>query len=224
MADSAGSLTVPSSQTADRAAANATLRAGAEVVTKLASLALLFVLGRKVGPHGLGVYVFAVAWSELANLPVDMGFDRYLIRQVAQDRANIERLLLNILATKARRAGPVLIISAILLIALGYPGAQREAVYAAMFAVLFESLSASITGVFTGLEHGGLAAAVLMCQRLPAAALGLLALAAGRGVVAVLVAYAISALVAFMLAIALMVRRLGRLRLDLSRAGRRQVK
>ncbi len=208
---------------ADRAAANATLRAGAEIATKLSSLALLFVLARKVGPHGLGVYVFALAWAGIANLPVDMGFDRYLIRQVAKDRANVDRLLLNIVATKALRAGPVLVISAVLLVALGYHGAQREAVYVAIIAVLFESLSASIAAVFTGLEHGGLASAVLICQRLPAAALGLLALAAGYGVVAVLIAYAIATLVALVVAVALMVRRLGRLRLEISRAGRREV-
>jgi O-antigen/teichoic acid export membrane protein len=223
MADSATIPTAPSAGAADRAAANVTLRATAEIVTKLSSLALLFVLARKVGPHGLGVYVFALAWAELANLPVDMGFDRYLIRQVAKDRANIERLLLNIAATKALRAGPVLVISAVLLLALGYPSGQREAVYVAMVAVLFESLSASIVAVFTGLEHGGLAATVLMCQRLPTAALGLLALATGHGVVAVLIAYAISTVVALVMAMALMVRRLGRLRLDISRAGRREV-
>jgi O-antigen/teichoic acid export membrane protein len=223
MADPTAVPATPSERAADRAAANAGVRAVAEIVAKVASLGLLFVLARKVGPHGLGVYVFALAWSELANLPVDMGFDRYLTRQVAKDRGNVERLLLNIAVTKGLRAGPVLIVSGVLLIALGYPGGQREAVYVAMLAVLFESLGGSIIAVFTGLEHGGLAAAVLMCQRLLTAILGILALATGGGVVSVLIAYAISTVVALTVAIALMVRRLGRLQFETSRAGRREV-
>ncbi len=211
-------------QAADRAAGNAAIRAVAEIVAKLASLALVFVLARDVGPAGLGIFVFAMAWSELANLPVDMGFDRYLSRQIAKDRRNIELLTLNVLVTKVRRAVPVLVVSVVLVHLLGYSGFQREAVYVAMVAVIFDSLSKTLQAVFVGLEFGGLAALMLLTQRVLAAALGIVALAAGYGVVAVLAAYSVSTLAAFLLGLVLMRRRLGRLHLVVSREGRRGVR
>lgn len=210
-------------QAADRAAGNAALRAAAEIVARIASLVLVFVLAREVGVSGLGVYVFAIAWAELANLPVDMGFDRHLTRRVADDRANIDRLLFNVMAVKALRAGPVLALSAVLVSLLGYPAVQREAVYAAAVAVVFDSLGQSVMAVFVGLERGGLAAVVLVSQRVLAAVLGLVVLAAGFGVVAVLVAYAGSTALALVLALVLLRSRVGWPRLEVSRAGRRDV-
>lgn len=208
---------------ADRAAGNAALRAAAEIVARVASLALVFVLAREVGVSGLGVYVFAIAWAELANLPVDMGFDRHLTRRVAHDRANVDRLLFNVMTVKALRAGPVLGLTVIMVSLLGYPAVQREAVYAAAVAVVFDSLSQSVMAVFVGLERGGLAALVLVVQRVLAAVLGLVVLAAGCGVVAVLVAYAASTALALALALVLLRSRVGWPRIDVSRAGRRDV-
>lgn len=211
-------------QAADRAAGNAAIRAVAEIVAKLASLGLIFVLARQVGPAGLGVFVFAMAWSELSNLPVDMGFDRYLSRQIAEDRRNIELLTLNVLVTKLRRAVPVLVISVVLVNLLGYSDVQRSAVYVAVVAVIFDSFSKTIQAIFVGLEFGGLASAVLLAQRVLAAALGLLALLLGYGVVAVLAAYGVSTLLAFGLSLVLLRRRLGRLQLVVSPEGRRQIR
>jgi len=221
MADAPASPT-SSERAADRAAGNAAVRAAAELVARLASLALLFALARTVGPAGLGVFVLAMAWVEIANLPVEMGFDRYLSRQVARDRANVERLLLNVLAAKALRAGPVLGVSVLLAYLVGYAGGQREAILVAMIAVIFDSFGRSVMAVFVGLERGGLAASILVSQRLLSAALGLAAVALGMGVVTVLAGYAVSTVAALGFALVLMRRHLGPLRLDLSREGRRE--
>ncbi len=161
---------------ADRAARNSVVRAVAELVAKLASLALVFVLARRVGVDGLGVYIFAFAWAEVANLPV------------------------------------------------GYSADTCGAVYAAAVGVIFESLVNTVLAVFTGLERGGLTAVVLIFQRLLAAALGLGALAAGLGVVAVLVGFAVAAASALVLAASLLVARVGRPSVAISKEGRRETR
>jgi O-antigen/teichoic acid export membrane protein len=213
-----------SERTADRAARNSAVRAVAELVAKFASLALVFVLARHVGVDGLGVYVFAFAWAEVANIPVDMGFDRFLTRQVARDRRTIDSLMANVVAVKLLRAGPVLVASFVLVNLLGYSADTCGAVYAAAVGVIFESLVNTVLAVFTGLERGGLSAVVLISQRLLAAALGLGALAAGLGVVAVLVGFAVAAASALVLAASLLVTHVGRPRLALSREGRRETR
>jgi len=191
-----------SERTADRAARNSAVRAVAELVAKFASLALVFVLARHVGVDGLGVYVFAFAWAEVANIPVDMGFDRFLTRQVARDRRAIDSLMANVVAVKLLRAGPVLVASFVLVNLLGYSADTCGAVYAAAVGVIFESLVNTVL----------------------AAALGLGALAAGLGVVAVLVGFAVAAASALVLAASLLVTHVGRPRLALSREGRRETR
>ncbi len=85
---------------------NTTVRAVAELLGKFASLALLAVLAREEGTDGVGVFVFAMAWSELATTPIGMGLDRYFLRRVAVERAELERGLSNVIALKSRALFP----------------------------------------------------------------------------------------------------------------------
>lgn len=218
-----GATLSPSQLAADRAAGNAAARATADIVAKLGALVLVFVLARRAGATGLGVYVFALAWAEVTRLPIVMGFDRFLTRQVAADRGNVDALLANVIAVKLVRTVPVLAASFLLVNALGYGGASREAVYAAAIAMVFDALTGTVVAVFTGLERGGLSAAVLLFERMLFAALGLLALALGRGVVSVLAAYVVSTACALGLALVLLVARVGRPRVVLTKAGWRTV-
>jgi O-antigen/teichoic acid export membrane protein len=107
---------------------------------------------------------------------------------------------------------------------LGYGTTSREAVYIVSGALLLDSLTYTVLGVFTAYERGELSAIAVVVERVLAAALGLGALAAGFGVVAVTAAYAISAAITLAVALWLMRRRVHPPRLDLSRARRREIR
>src|SRR3954468_5446756 len=102
--------TAPPSDAARRAAArvarNTAVRFVADILGKIASLALFTVLAHEVGPAGVGVLVFALAWSELAVTPIDMGLDRYFLRRVAVERAELDARFFNVIALKLSRAMP----------------------------------------------------------------------------------------------------------------------
>jgi O-antigen/teichoic acid export membrane protein len=208
---------------AERAGRNTAVRAAAEIAGKLASLLLVVVLAREVGPQGVGVYVLALAWAELAVTPVEMGFDRYLLRRVARDHRAADELLFNVLAAKLLRAVPVAV-ATVALAAVALGGEERRAVYVACVAVLLTSLGYTLLSFFNAHERGGLGAVTILVQRVLAAALGLVALAAGFEVVAVLVAMAAAAAAAFALALVLAARRIGLPRRAVSRAGRRALR
>src|SRR5438128_776781 len=99
-------------QAGERAAANTVLRAIGEIVGKLASLVVFALLARKAGASGLGAYVLALAWGEVAMTPVGLGIDRYLLRLLAADLTRLDELYLNALVLKVARGVPICAVAA----------------------------------------------------------------------------------------------------------------
>ena len=184
------------------------MRAVGEIVGKLGSLVLIAVLARKVGDDGLGVFVFALAWGEVAMTPVGLGIDRYVLRQVAADKSNLDAHFWNAIYLKTLRGVPLVGGSIALVYLLDYPGTTELAVSIITAGLLFDTMARTPTSVFEAFERAELVAAAIVAQRTIAAVLGLAVLFAGFGVVAVAVTFSLGALVRLVLAMALMRRRL----------------
>jgi O-antigen/teichoic acid export membrane protein len=189
-----------------RAARNTFARAAAELVGKLASLVLFAVLARKVGQHGLGAFVFAFAFLQLALVPIDLGYDRWLIRRLSAERGAAGTLTVEVFALKLVTAIPVGVIALVALHLLGYGLQARETVYALAAGMLLDSFGRTVFATFTAFERSDLLAVALIAQRLATAGLGLAALFAGYGVVAVAGAYSVGAGVGLLVALVLLVR------------------
>jgi O-antigen/teichoic acid export membrane protein len=203
---------------AERAAKNTVVRLVGEVVGKLASFVLFAALARAAGEAGLGIFVFAFAFAQIATTPVGLGFDRYMLRQVAKDRRTIEELFYNVLALKLSLAVPILAIAFVVVNVLDYDATTRAAVYVLSAGVLLDLLAKSVFYVFNAFERGELLAITVVVQRVGTAALGLAALAAGFGVVTVAAVYTLGAAVGLALALVLLARRVGLPRLSVSRS------
>lgn len=206
-----------------RAARNTAARAAAEIVGKLAALVLFAVLGRKVGETGLGAFVFAFAFLQIAIVPIDLGYDRYLVKRVATERGDAPGLLWNVIALKLVWALPVGAIALPVLFAIGANAQSREVVYALAAGMLLDSIARTVFSVFSAFERSELLAVSLVVQRLLAAGLGLAALAAGHGVVTVAGAYTVGAAGGLVLGFVLLGRILGGERPRLDRSGWREL-
>jgi O-antigen/teichoic acid export membrane protein len=194
---------------ARRVARNTAARAAAELVGKFASLALIAVLAREEGPAAVGVLVFALAWAELSMAPVEMGFDRLLLRLVARDHASLEGSFFNVLVLKLARAALVIPVSGVLVWVLDYDGDTLAAVGLLTFAFLLDTLSYTVFTTFNAVERGDLVGLALAAQRLTAAAIGVTAVFAGYGVVVVAGAYLCGSIVGFGVGMALLARAVG---------------
>jgi len=181
----------------ERAVRNTTVRAAGEVVGKLSTFLLFAVLAREVGQEGLGSFVFAFAFLGVALIPVALGCDTYMLREVAKDRAAADRLFFNVLALKLVMAGPVLAVCFVAVAALGYDGRTRDTVYVLAVGLLLDLMGKSLNAMFNATERSDLLVRSLMLQRVITAGLGIGALAAGYGVVAVAALYSIGSAVGF---------------------------
>jgi O-antigen/teichoic acid export membrane protein len=208
---------------ATRAARNTAVRAVADLTGKFASLALFVVLAREEGPVGVGIFFFGLAWSEVALALVNMGFDRYLLRRVAAERAELDRRFFNVFTLKLRRAVPVLAASSALILVVGEDTTTRVCVLVLSGALLLDGLSYTVQATFNALERAELIAAALITQRLVSATLGVVLLISGLGVVAVAVAYAAGSALGFVVAMVLLARRIGMPARVLPRGPRREM-
>lgn len=192
----------------ERAAKNTAVRAVGEIIGKLGSLVLLAVLARKVGDERLGIFVFALAWGEVAMTPVGLGIDQYLLRAIAADRSRLDSFFLNAIRLKLYRGIPVTIGSILLVHLLDYGRETELTVSIITVGLLFDTMARTPMNVFNAFERGELVASTIVVQRVLAAVLGLAVLFAGFGVVAVAVTYSLGAVVRLAMSLDLLRRRL----------------
>jgi O-antigen/teichoic acid export membrane protein len=207
----------------ERAVRNTLFRAVAEVVGKFASLVLFAVLARQVSTATLGTFVFALAWGEVAMTPVGLGIDRYLLRRVAMDRAALDTMFFNALTLKLVRGIAMIGLSVLAAWLLGFDSDVALAVAIITLAVFAETLSRTHMTVFNALERADLAGRAIVVQRFAAAALGIGALLAGGGLIAVCAALAVAGLLRLGLSFALLARHVGMPARALPRAERKEL-
>jgi O-antigen/teichoic acid export membrane protein len=169
---------------------------------------LFAVLARKVGDERLGIFVFALAWAEVAMTPVGLGIDLYVQRVVAGDRARVDDHFFNALYLKLWRGVPIVAGSIALVYLLDYSRTTELTVSILTVGLLFDTLARTPTNVFNAFERGELVAVAIVAQRIVAAAAGLAVLFAGYGVVAVAITYSAGAVLRFVLSMGLLRSRL----------------
>jgi O-antigen/teichoic acid export membrane protein len=150
--------------------------------------------------------VFAFAFLQIAFVPIDLGYDRWLVRRLSTDLDAAGGMTVEVFALKFVTAIPVGVLALVALHALGYGVQARETVYALAAGMLFDSFGRTVFAIFTAFERSDLLGVALISQRLATAGLGLAALFAGYGVVSVAGAYSIGAAVGLAVALVLLVR------------------
>ncbi len=202
-----------------RAIANTLLRSGGDIVGKLASLVLFAVMARELSNTDLGVFIFGFALLQIAMVPVAFGFDRYLLRRVAKERASVHELFFDIVALKLVLTVPILVAVAVVLAVAGYDDQTREVVWVLAIGFVLDALANTIYSLFLAHERNGLIAAVVVVERVAAAGAGLVVLALGYGVVAVAATYSACAALGLVMASVLLVRTIGLPRRSVSSRG-----
>ena len=210
-------------RTGERAIANTLFRVAGEIGGKLASLVLFAVLAREVSTAELGTFVLALAWGEVAMTPVGLGIDRYLLRRLAENRSNVDTMFFNALALKLWRGLAMLALSVAAAWIVGYDADDVLAIGLVTVGAFGETLSRTHMSVFNAFERGDLVAGTIVVQRVSSAVLGIVALLAGAGVVAVCATFAIGAMLRLVMSFVVLERSSGTPARALPRDQRREL-
>ncbi len=200
--------------TGRRIFANTAYRGVADLASKVATTVLFIVMARKLGDEDFGVFTFALALVTLVTVLADFGQNSVLTREVARNRAEVDRQFANNIALKLILAVPALGL------ALAYASAtsNQEAVLVVALlgtAVVAELLRGTCFAVFEAHERLVFIPIALSAQRFLTTIVGVVALLLGAGVVAVSAIYLAGALFAFVFTLALLFRYVVRPQLEL---------
>jgi O-antigen/teichoic acid export membrane protein len=193
----------------ERAIANTAYRGVGEIVGRLASLAMFALVARKLGESGLGAFVFGIAYLGFVMVAVDLGLDRYILRAIARERSSAHHLFFNVIALKLAIALPLFALALVALHLVGYGAEAQETTLALTLGVLSDSIARTQLAVFSAHERGGPPAVADAFQRICSAGLGIAALQAGFGVVAVGASYSIGSALGVIAGFVLMARSIG---------------
>jgi O-antigen/teichoic acid export membrane protein len=200
---------------ARRILAGTAYRALADLGSKAASIVLFVVMARELGDAGFGVFTLGLSVGTLVTVLGGFGQDGILTREVARDHDRVHLYFANTLALKALLVVPALAVTAAVTFALGVNSQTRDVILLLGIAVAAELFTATCLAVFQAYQRIGFLPVVLIFQRLVTAIVGVAALLAGAGVVAVSAIYLGGSIAALVLAVVLVFRRVVRPRLEI---------
>jgi O-antigen/teichoic acid export membrane protein len=193
----------------ERAVKNTLYRISGEILGRLASLALFAWVARSLGEQGLGSFVFAIAYLGFVMVAVDLGLDRYLLRAIARDRTAANHIFFNVISLKVVLATPLFALGLFALHLVGYSTQIQATVLALAPGVFFDSVARTQGSFFAAHERGAPPAAADAIQRICSAGMGIAALEAGYGVVAVGATYSIGSMIGVAIGFVLLHRTTG---------------
>lgn len=128
-------------------AKNAALMTLASVGQKIISFVYFTIIARSIGVEGTGKYFFALSFTTIFVVFVDLGFTNVLVREAAKAKDKMQEYLSVILGTKLILAGLTYIAVVIAIRMMGYPIETRHLVYLSAVTMLFDSFHLTFYGV-----------------------------------------------------------------------------
>ena len=177
-----------------RVARNVLVRSVAEVVAKAASLAFFVVLARELGTEGYGEFMFALALTGALLLAAGFGTDELIAREAAREHAHAPRYLADVATLKTATAAGLLIVALAIVFAGDYSADARLATLLVGIGVALEVIAKSWQSIFQAYERLDLASACVILQRCVTAAVGIVILLAGGGLVGAAAVFAAGSL------------------------------
>ncbi|HOZ56339.1 MAG TPA: flippase [bacterium] len=123
------------------------------VIQKVISFSYFILLARNFGPEDLGKYYFAISFTTIFAIFIDLGLSNVLTREVAKNQAKAGELLGTTLLIKSILAGLSLLTAVIIINLLGYPSITKQLVYISVVSMILDSFTLSFFAVARGFHN-----------------------------------------------------------------------
>lgn len=123
------------------------------ILQKIISFAYFTLVARDLGPEDLGKYYFAISFTTIMAIFVDIGLANVITREVAKNRAGAGKFLGNILAIKIPLALVTMLLTVAVINIMGYPSLIKDLVYISMIAMVLDSFTLTFCAVSRGFHN-----------------------------------------------------------------------
>ena len=163
------------------------------------SMLLSIFIARFLGDIDLGKYFITIALLQLFCIFLDLGYETYIIREVARNKDLASKYLSNVFTFRLLLIP--LVISAILVTVhlLGYPESTKNIVYLFSIYYIFTSLSSIIKMIFRAFEKMGYEATITIFITILRILLSLLFLYLGYGLLTLALIFIFSGILEFII-------------------------
>jgi len=123
------------------------------ILQKIISFSYFVLIARSIGPADLGKYYFAISFTSIFGIFIDLGQSSVLTREVAKRPDQTGRLFSSVLLTKL----PLVLLSLVLVFLLmnfsAYPEITRQLVYLSMICMALDSFTLTFFAVSRGFHN-----------------------------------------------------------------------
>jgi O-antigen/teichoic acid export membrane protein len=138
--------------TVQRIAKNTGLLVISQVISYLLGFIYIMYTARHLKKEGFGVLSFALAFTQIFGVLIDLGLGPLIVREVARDKSLASKYLANIGVMKLVLAVITFILVGLVINLLGYPLQTVRVVYLIALSVIFIALTRMLYSIFQAFE------------------------------------------------------------------------
>jgi O-antigen/teichoic acid export membrane protein len=120
---------------------------------KVLSFFYFIILARGIGVENTGKFTFALSFTAIFAMVLDLGLTQVIIRETAKEPEKSEKYLASIMGFKLVGSLLVYILIVILVNVMGYPETTKDLVYVSALVMLVDCYTLSIYGVIRGKQN-----------------------------------------------------------------------
>jgi len=178
------------------------------ILQKIISFTYFTLLARYVGPANLGKYYFALSFTTIFAIFIDLGFANVLTREVAKDADRSGHWFSNIISLKVPLAFLSLAAVFILINLLGYDPLTRNLVYICSICMVLDSFTSTFFAVIRGYHNLKYESISSVVFQLIVLVFGYGALLLGGGLIPAMFALALASIFNFSFSLAILKKKL----------------
>lgn len=139
--------------TARRLTANFLALAFSEFFSKAMQLVIFIYLARILGKESFGVFSFGLAFGLLAAIIADFGLSSLIVRELSRSRKEAEKYLSNAVAIKIALSLITVVLSYLLLNAMGYGSQEKTVAYVMLAFAILQTYTDIYCSIFKAFER-----------------------------------------------------------------------
>ena len=176
------------------------------VIQKIISFSYFVIIARALGPENLGKYYFALSFTTIFAVFIDLGLSSVLTREIAKTPERAQAIFSNILSLKIPLALFTLVTTWLFINLLGYPELTRHLVYLSSISMILDSFTLSFFSVSRGFHNLSFESVASVVFQLIVLGAGLIALKFGFGSRALMAGLALASVFNFIYSLVVVTR------------------
>jgi len=123
------------------------------ILQKIISFTYFTLIARALGPEDLGKYYFAISFTTIFAIFIDLGLANVLMREVAKTKDRAQNLLSSVLVIKIPLATLSLLAVVILINLMGYSELTKHLVYLSSICMILDSFTLTFFSTIRGFHN-----------------------------------------------------------------------